>query len=208
MNSRKLSFQAGDTVCVALNYTCQLRHKVEKDDTCQSLDRIYKLNSTEIERNNLGVNCGKLPVGRMVCVWPVYERALVNMTCKLYNTLENGKAYSNSENFPKTYADGNCYEISSRASLTIDEFRFLNPYQNCDKSLKKGVKVCIAGENTPKCASIQNVPAKLTCGEMAQSFSMSHQMLMKLNPTLNCDRLKDTEQVGNFYLVLSLINDY
>ncbi|EGT32879.1 hypothetical protein CAEBREN_10426 [Caenorhabditis brenneri] len=173
----------GDTVCVSENFTCQHRHLIRNGDSCYSIGKVFKLDPLELEAMNEGLKCDNLEIGRRICVWSAQERTLGNMTCNQFKYVET---------------DSSCLDLSRQFSITIDEFRFLNPTISCEQLICQPTSVCISAESSIRnCSSIQPVPTdpQITCANLTQQFSMNIPLLMSLNPTLNCEKLNQTEQV-------------
>ncbi|EGT59070.1 hypothetical protein CAEBREN_28322 [Caenorhabditis brenneri] len=132
---------------------------------------------------NDGLKCDNLEMGRRICVWSAQERTLGNMTCNYRMFVER---------------DSSCLDLSRQFSITIDEFRFLNPTISCVQPIRRFTAICSSGESSIKnCSSIQAVPTdpQITCANLTQQFSMNIPLLMSLNPTLSCEKLNQTEQV-------------
>ncbi|CAI5444876.1 unnamed protein product [Caenorhabditis angaria] len=166
----------GDTICISDNQTCQFRYQIkDKTDTCSKISQIFKTTHFEIEEYNSDINCTSesLEIGRRICVWPIEERELANITCVEYQS-----------------RDGNSlFELARHNSISIDELIFLNP--NFDQQ----DNICVKSNSTVKCAGFEFIQPNDTCDIIIQRNQMSMKLLMTLNPTLRCDSLNITKEV-------------
>uniref|UniRef100_A0A914Z796 LysM domain-containing protein n=1 Tax=Panagrolaimus superbus TaxID=310955 RepID=A0A914Z796_9BILA len=131
---------------------------------------------------NPKLDCENLEVGQQVCVIAASERQIPSMKCTKRHTIQSSD---------------NCYSMQQTFGITLDEMKFLNPWLDCS-ALKVGTEICSFSESSEQCAvfhQISNDEMLRTCEQLFAGFDISYDKVMNLNPTFQCDKLKQTSQI-------------
>jgi peptidoglycan DL-endopeptidase LytF len=133
---------------------------------------------------NPSLNCNFLPVGQQICVpsidtTPVNPVIPVNPNCNYLYTL---------------FAGDSCDGIALAYKTTVITLITLNPTLNC-QNLPIGQKICVPFVDspnipiTPACTNYYTIFGTDTCQSIALAYATTTDVLLSLNPSLNCNHL-------------------
>jgi len=167
-----------------VNPICDNFYTLFNGDTCNSIAIAYKTTIQGLLSLNPTLNCNFLPIGQQICVpsaeaTPVTPVIPITPTCNYLYTLFPGDS---------------CDSLAIAYKTTVIELITLNPTLSCN-NLPIGQKICVPFVDSPNipisptCTNYYTIFGTDTCQSISLAYATSIDVLLSLNPSLNCNHL-------------------
>lgn len=181
---------------------CTNIYEIFDGDSCENVVLAFQISMDELIELNPELDCGNITIGDIICL-----PASLNMTNMIFNSSSselNDTAAASAKagvcaQYYTTLSDDSCDIIAQAFQTTVTTLVELNPGLKCAE-LHPDQILCVpllfSTTSTPsQCKLFYLVYEDDTCETIADAYKITRSLLVKLNPSLDCNRMPISEKI-------------